>query len=271
MAEDTVKERKGGTKEKQEKNLWWPFAACLLIFGMLAGLGIFEYQKSRTERDRLEQELSKAKIDLAVCKKTQSPKCDNEPKKVLKKARKVHRYTAPKSPVVKPKVEEKKFNPKVCGEGTEMVVSRATGEPECRATHALVPAPLVTKAEAPKPEMKCEKPLIRELREDGSIACIVLPAPVPVTQPVPQVAPDCFPPDAQGRIFCRRTEAKSGSSWIPWVLGGAAVLAVIANNRRGNHGSSPPPVVTMQGPSVTTLPPGPGVTTLPPGPGVVTH
>ncbi len=100
--------------------------------------------------------------------------------------------------------------------------------------------------EAPRPQVvRCEKPLILELRDDGSIACIqVVPEVTKVAeaQPPPQPAAQnpCAPGgvygvDQNGRRYCdyAHQEAMTQNySWVPWVIG-AGALAVISNSRSG--------------------------------------
>lgn len=264
MVRESAAERKR-VSGKEHKGFWWLIALCFLIIGVLAGLGFFGYQKFNTVLAEKEKEVVAAKKALGVCKAKPKIVCQAVvPKK------KVHRRSTVKKTFVQQakKIEEEKFDPKHCGEGTEAVISKATEKPECRAIHAAnpMPAPVAMKVESPKPDMECKEPLIRQLRDDGSIACIAPPA----AQPASQVVPGCLPPDSLGRIMCRRTEVKSSSSWIPWAVGGAAVLA-IANNRHRGHGNSGPPPVVSSPTIITNNPQGPNVITLPPGPGVVTR
>lgn len=296
MAHDSVKEPKGDTEDSKSNILWWCFAVILLILGILAGLGINEYQKFHAEKARLGEVLANTKNALSACQVTKVPHCDVEPKVVVKKPHKVHRYAVPKPPVAKARVVEKKFDPRSCGE-MDAVINKATGKPECRAIStpvttfapAPMPAPVVTKVEAPKTEMKCEKPLIRKLNDDGSIECIALPA------PVAQAAPGCLPPDEQGRIFCRTQRVVVSQPVVPIYSGYGYDRhydyqrpAPRYEQRPYNpspYWIVPPQQGPSQSPGVTTLPPssywivppqqrpnsGPGVTTLPPGPGVVTR
>lgn len=257
-------------KGEKKRRFGWPVVVTLLILSILTGLGVREHQQRSAqiaqnekslseERTRLEKELHDAQGALKVCK--EAAPCG----KAKKLTRNTHRYKVPKPPAVaQARIKEKKFDPRDCGEGTEAVFSKVTGKPECRMIAVApppTPAPRVAEAPKQKPEMTCEKPNIRELRDDGSIACIALPA----TQSAQQAMPDgCLPPDQIGRILCRRTEAKSGSSWVPWALGGAAVVAIIANNRhKGGGGTTSSAVVTNPpriDPGVTVNPGLPGFT-----------
>ncbi len=267
MAEKGVVETKDDKEGNKSKILWWCLAVILLILGILFGLGIGEYKNSHDENVRLGDELVSTKKTLDACQKIKVPRCDDEPKVVLRKAqKKVHRYAVPKPPAVKPKVEEKKFDPKDCGEGTEAMFNKVTGKPECRVVVAPAPAPVVAKVEAPKPEMKCGKPLIRKLNDDGSTECIALPA--EVAQPA--VANGCLPPDAQGRIFCRAQRTVVSQPVVP-IFSGYGYDRHQGYQRPEPRYTNPQPywIVPPQqrpdtGPGVTTLPPGPGVTTLPP-------
>ncbi|HAT68272.1 MAG TPA: hypothetical protein DCS20_01485 [Candidatus Yonathbacteria bacterium] len=282
VAEEKVEGKESAPeKEKGGNSSGWAIAIFMLIVGVLAGLGILEWQNNRDEqlrksfteeKARLEKELETAKVSLQQCEA--KPKCV-KPKKHTRK--KIHRPTpAPERLASKPQAEEKMFDASLCGDGTEMTISKVTGKPECRAIPVAIPTPVymrdrVVEKPKQKPEMVCEKPNILQLRDDGSTACIALPA---TQQPTTQSPPGCFT-DAQGRIMCpRNREAKKSSwgSWIPWAVSGAAVLWAVDDHRKNRKVSSPGPnVVTLPpGPGVVTNPPGPGVATLPPGPGVTT-
>lgn len=267
MTNESGTAKKAALDKSNKRRFGWPVAVFVLILGVLAGLGVVEYQAKRDkqaqeifnkEKARLEKELQIAKDSLRACETKLT--CAKPKKKYV---RKVSRYVAPKPPVSTVKVEEKMFDSRTCGEGTEAMISKITGKPECRAiVAASVPTsiPRVTRVvEQPKPEMICEKPNIRELRDDGSIACVALP----VAQAVSQMPPGCFT-DPQGRLMCPRSiEAKSEGSWIPWAVG-AAVLGIAINNYGGKdkgHKNRTPP-------GVSSLPPGPGFTS--PGLGVAT-
>ncbi|MHB1118268.1 MAG: hypothetical protein ACYCZ7_01945 [Minisyncoccota bacterium] len=241
------------SKEERKTSSWWPRVLIGLIIGVLAFLGGVEHAKvaemADIETSTLKRELVQTKDKLTLCEL--KPSCDKK-RDVLKN--KVHRHAAPKPFVSPPMVRKKSFDPKVCGEGTEAVISKVTGMPECRSMSA--PLPVVVKAEAPKkPEVVCEKPLRRVLRDDGTIACTTTPRLVERVVPA-----GCFMDGP--RLMCPvQEEASSSGSWVPWVIG-AAILGygVSAINDHKRH----------------TLPPAasspPGITTFPPGlPGVTTH
>lgn len=279
MAEGKVEEKESvPEKEKGEGSTWWAIAIAALIIGLLGGRGILEWQNNRDEqltksfmeeKARLEKELKTANASLQHC---EAKKCVKPKKHTRKKAHQP--ITVPERLASKPKAEEKRFDASLCGDGTEMTISKVTDKPECRAIPVMIPPPTYVResvTEKPKPEMVCEKPNILQLRDDGSTACIAMPT---TQQSTTQSPPGCFT-DAQGRIMCpRNREAKKSSwgSWVPWVISGAAVLWAVDDHRKNRKVSSPgPSVVTLPpGPGVVTDPPGPGVVTLPPGPGVTT-
>lgn len=176
MAEERIPEKLGAPKDKNKKCPWWPYVIFCLVIGMLVGVGVFESQKRHTEEVRLDQELTKVKSDLMACQATHVSKCEEVPKKVVKKVRKVRHHAIPKKPpVAQARVEEKKFDPRVCGEGTDAVINKATGKPECRAVPAAVtsvvpmPAPVVKRVIAEPKEPDVYYPAVAAIEEESSL------------------------------------------------------------------------------------------------------
>lgn len=283
MAEDRVLEKPSASKE-EKKCPWWPYVIFCLIIGMLIGVGVFEYQKRHAKESSLSQELSKVKSDLTACQASQAPKCGEEPKKVVKKVRKVRHYAVPKKPLVaQARVEEKKFDPNVCGEGTDAVINKATGKPECRAIPAVVtsvapmPAPVVKRVIAEPKEPDVYYPAVAAIEEESSL-------------PTARHALGCAGIGALGGLVVEGNGRGAARGALVAVVGdliGTAIggrtggdigcgVGTVGNmayryNRGGNNSSPPIAAANPPGPGVVTLPPGPGVTTLPPGPGVITH
>jgi uncharacterized membrane-anchored protein YhcB (DUF1043 family) len=271
------------SEKSKRKNLWWCFAIILLILGMLAGLGIFEYQKFRAKEDSLGQELSKVKDNLTECRAKQTPTCKEEPKKLIKKARKVHRHAAPKpvAKVVVPKVEEKKYQ------------IAAPLKPNATQMAAVCsPLPIISDGQG---GWKCAQPIrVEVVKEDAK------PQGPDVYYPAVYVGEEesSFP-TAQHALGCAGVGALGG-----YIVEGngrgalrGAVVAVVGDlvgtaiggraggdigcgvgtagnmiyryrNRSDGNNFSPP--IVSQPPTVRTLPPGSGETTPPLGPGVKT-
>lgn len=223
-----------GPKGKEGTSSFSSWCIILVILAAIAGAvvwgwGVAQDQKAREVKlksalAQKEGELITTKGKLAVCEA--KPACE---KKKVKAKKRIHQVrTAPPkpapapapvpvpvpAPVLLPSAEAKKFDPSVCGEGTEAVIDKASGEPHCR---AIVTSPSVT------------------------------PVAPPTIAPVSQASRDCYR-DGYGRLMCRGAQVRSsGSSWVPWALGGAGVLAIIANNRRHHDAPSSSPAPALQG------------------------
>jgi len=260
----------GNRNEKRGQSSWF-VGIVLLGVAMVATWWLVNEQHKK---------LTATQADLAACQAKPKPICTTPfvipQKKVHKKVHRLpHHNTvvAQKAPAkqvltISPPQEEK-FDSSMCGAGTEFIFDKG-GKPYCRAVLGRSVAPIAKAVEAPKQaRVICEKPLIRELRDDGSVACIQ------VAPPVQQATGQVLPPGCYmdgSRLMCPTQEEESSSgSWVPWVIGGAAVLGVAAilHNRNRGGGSSPPSVVISQPPVVVSQPPTftpspPGVNSLPP-------